>query len=220
MTWSPPWKYPRTFHLPWSPGRSSDDKVLKSTDHFTGQEVVVTEKLDGENTTMYPDRIHARSVTYVPHPSRTWVRALHAQIAHEIPPGMRISGENVYALHSIPYTGLPGYFFVFSIWEGDRALSWDDTVEWAELLNLPTVPVLYRGPWDERKIAALTNRRGAYGEMEGYVVRLARSFTVSEFPRAIAKFVRAGHVGGTEEHWLARPVVPNRLGGLRLRKYR
>lgn len=40
-------KYPRTLHLPWSPGRGDDDKVLSE-----GQ---VEEKLDGENTPIYQD---------------------------------------------------------------------------------------------------------------------------------------------------------------------
>jgi hypothetical protein len=34
---------------------------------------------------------------------------------------------------------------VFSIWNEQNALSWDETVEWAELLGLFTVPVLWRG---------------------------------------------------------------------------
>lgn len=41
-------KFPRTYHLPWSEGRSSDDKVLESLDSFIEQEVVVTVKMDGE----------------------------------------------------------------------------------------------------------------------------------------------------------------------------
>ena len=41
-------KYPRTSHLPWSLGSTDDDKMLQSVDHFIGQEVVVTVKLDGE----------------------------------------------------------------------------------------------------------------------------------------------------------------------------
>jgi hypothetical protein len=42
-------KYPRTLHLPWSPGLTNDDRQLKSTEHFEGREVVVTVKMDGEN---------------------------------------------------------------------------------------------------------------------------------------------------------------------------
>lgn len=54
-------KHPRTYHLPWSEEVHGDDKVLKSTAHFDGEEVVVTEKRDGENTSLYHNGyIHAR----------------------------------------------------------------------------------------------------------------------------------------------------------------
>lgn len=72
-------KYPRTPHLPWSPGASVDDVRLEGLDGFEGEEVVVTEKLDGENTTLYRDGLHARSMDSAHHPSRTWVKALHAR---------------------------------------------------------------------------------------------------------------------------------------------
>lgn len=67
-------KYPRTFHLPWSRSYTHDDKVLKHVQHFEGKEVVVTEKMDGENTTMYRDYLHARSIDSKDHPSRHWIK--------------------------------------------------------------------------------------------------------------------------------------------------
>ncbi|MEV0787225.1 RNA ligase family protein [Streptomyces sp. NPDC050423] len=48
--------YPRTPHLPWSPGAASDDVRLADLAGLTGTEVVVTEKLDGENTPLYAPR--------------------------------------------------------------------------------------------------------------------------------------------------------------------
>lgn len=62
-------KYPRTPHLPWSEGATSDDVFLNNCSHFEGKEVVVTEKLDGECTSMYHDKIHARSIDSRNHPS-------------------------------------------------------------------------------------------------------------------------------------------------------
>ena len=47
-------KYPRTYHLPYSQSKT-DDKTLSNDDQFKGMEVVVTIKMDGENTTIYPD---------------------------------------------------------------------------------------------------------------------------------------------------------------------
>ena len=71
-------KYPRTWHLPDSPNRGADgDHVYPDYSSFEGHEVVVTEKLDGENTTIYADgHTHARSLSSGYHPTRTWVRAL------------------------------------------------------------------------------------------------------------------------------------------------
>ena len=54
-------KYPRTFHLDFSPGVSNDDKVIENYNSLEGKEIVVTTKLDGENTSLYSDYLHARS---------------------------------------------------------------------------------------------------------------------------------------------------------------
>ena len=56
------YKYPRTPHLPWSPGKTNDDKVLKDTSHFLGKEIVMSLKMDGEATTLYNNHMHARSI--------------------------------------------------------------------------------------------------------------------------------------------------------------
>ena len=60
-------KYPRTFHLPDSPGATADDKVQHDLSWLDG-ELVVTEKLDGGNLTFTRDAMYARSST--PAPSR------------------------------------------------------------------------------------------------------------------------------------------------------
>ena len=91
------YKYPRTFHLPWSPGATSDDKILKDTKHFEDQYVVVSEKRDGECTTIYPDKVHARSIDSKDHPSRHRLKQLQAEIGHLIPQGFRICGANLFA---------------------------------------------------------------------------------------------------------------------------
>jgi len=42
-------KYPRTYHLPWSPGVTRDDRIMPNYNIFDGQEVMICEKRDGEN---------------------------------------------------------------------------------------------------------------------------------------------------------------------------
>ena len=46
------YKYPRTPHLSFSPGVREDDIQLNSNQIFANSQIVVTEKLDGENTTL------------------------------------------------------------------------------------------------------------------------------------------------------------------------
>jgi hypothetical protein len=205
-------KYPRTFHLPWSPGTTSDDRLLENCDHFENKEVVATEKLDGENASIYNDYYHARSLEGADHPSRHWFKSFITRFQHEIPAGFRLCAENVFAKHSIHYKALESYFYLFSIWDNqNNCLSWDKTLEWAQLLDIQHVPVLYRGIWDEQKIKSLFTPTKSNGdEMEGYVVRLTSSFHYSNFSRFAAKFVRARHVQ-TTAHWASQPVIPNKL---------
>lgn len=180
-------KYPRTPHLPWSPGLTKDDRRLETLAYLqAAQEIVVTEKLDGENTTLHRDYLHARSLTYADHPSRRWVRDLwENQIAWIAPDTLEICGENVYAQHSIAYTELPTYFLVFGIREANSGwLAWDDVVEWCNLLGLQTAPILYRGPWDEQAVRACYSGASRYGgDQEGYVVRRADLISVDQFHR-------------------------------------
>ena len=201
-------KYPSTPHLPWSRTTGPDDKIASSTDRFVGQRVIVTEKMDGENTTLYRDHIHARSLDSRHHVSRDWVKMFWGQIAHAIPEGLRICGENVYAKHSIYYDNLESYFLGFSVWRDEVCLSWDDTVRWFEMLGITSVPVLYDGPYVEDHIKSLYDEWEE--NREGYVVRLADEFKIHEFPQCLQKFVRKNHVQ-TDEHWTRQPIVPNKL---------
>jgi predicted kinase len=201
--------YPRTRHLPWSPGATADDLRVTDLSGLRGREVVVTEKLDGENTTLYADGLHARSLDSAHHPSRTWVKALQARIGHAVPAGWRVCGENMFARHSIPYDDLDSWFYGFSVWDGDgHCLDWGRTVAFLRGLGVPVPRVLWRGVFDERALRAL---RLDLGRQEGYVVRAVDGFAAREFGARVAKWVRAGHVR-TDTHWMHAAVVENGLG--------
>jgi hypothetical protein len=232
-------KYQRTLHAPWSPGATSDDRIHENMNMFVDREVIVPVKLDGENTNLYRDHMHARSLDTGYHPSRDWIRTFHGNMAHTIPHGMRICGENMYAKHSIHYQNLKTYFYVFSIWdENNRALSWDDTLMWCELLELTPVPVLYRGTYSEyvlrhiydwatgtasTKACAMPELRdeirakyvAEMGDdiLEGWVMRLTDGFGYDDFATSLAKFVRPNHVQSDDEHWTKGAIVPNGLIG-------
>jgi hypothetical protein len=208
------YKYPKTPHLPWSPGVSRDDKVLKSTEHFNGKHIVVTLKMDGENTTMYPDHVHARSLDSKDHPSRHWIKGLHQNIRYLIPKGWRICGENLYAKHSIYYPNLPSYFLVFSVWnDQNHCLHYQDMLNFCSDLGLEVVLQMYQGIWNNRTPDILNSRfELLLPEEEGYVVSLYNGFAYADFDKSIAKYVRKDHVQ-TDDHWIYKPLTKNGLRG-------
>lgn len=204
-------KYPKTLHFSFSENLQNDDRMLPNDNIFVGREVVVTCKLDGENSGLSNRHCHARSLDGLDHDSRHWLKGLHVQIARDIPENWEVFGENMYAFHSIFYDKLTTFFYVFGIVnEKKMFLSWDDMVEFSHLLGLETVPLLYRGIWDENKVkACFPNCNVFAAEQEGYVVRTADAFHYDEFENNVGKFVRKGHVK-TDEHWL-KTWIPNRL---------
>jgi RNA ligase len=203
-------KYCRTFHLPFSAGVQSDDKIIGSLDYFKGKEVVALLKMDGENTTFYPDNyMHARSIDSTSNWTRDVAKTILSVIHHDIPEGYRVCCENLYAKHSIDYPDgyLEGYVYMLSVWnEKNECLSWDDTLIYADLLDLPTPKQLYRGVFDEKVLKDLSKTLDFKTE-EGFVVRLANSFHYDNFSECVTKFVREGHVQ-TDQHWL-KNATPN-----------
>jgi len=206
-------KYPRTYHLPFSLGKTEDDKTLIDCNHFLNREVIATVKMDGENTTAYSDgHIHARSLDSSNHETRDWVKSFLKPKLFDLPKNWRICGENLYAKHSIFYDNLKSFFYLFSIWnEENKCLSWDETMEWAELLQIQPVISLYRGIWNENAIRNAYSEYALSNESEGFVVRLADSFAYEEFDKSVAKFVRKNHVQ-TNQHWMYSQIVKNEIG--------
>lgn len=200
-------KYPRTFHLPWSLGRTDDDKVLSDVSSFEGKEIIVTEKMDGENSTLYSTgKTHARSIDSSSHESRDWLKSFWSERCYKMPENMRICGENLYARHTLEYNSLPSYFLGFSAWEDDVCLSWEDTKIWFEELEIIPVPEIYRGIFNEKLLSGMKIKDGT----EGYVIRIIDSFKLNDFQKSIAKCVRKNHVN-TDSHWMYNKVIKNKL---------
>ena len=207
-------KYPRSFHLPWSPGGTRDDKRMTSVAGLLGQEIVITEKLDGSNLAMTRKNVFARSHNGPPsHPSFHWAKSWHAQICTSIDSDFTLFGEYCYAVHSIVYKALPGYFFLFGVRDDkiDTWWDWDLLEQQAKIIHAPTVPVLFRGcVRSETELQILTEELSQNpscygGEREGVVVRIAASFGDEMFSEVVGKYVRSGHVV-TLEHWMFQEI--------------
>lgn len=198
-------KYGRTYHFPFSPGATNDDKILTQWTDFLQFPLVITEKLDGENSCLKKDGVYARShaaPTRNPWAANMW--ELWERLRYDVG-DWHIFGENLYGLHSIEYQRLSYHFFVFSIREGDHWLPWDEVVQIADLLDLPTVPVFERGIFTPQTLQEAINAAMQYGSAfgdtaEGFVVRNENGFSTEDFKWNVLKYVRENHVQ-TDEHW-------------------
>lgn len=221
-------KWPRTYHFDFSPGLVNDDRRLPDLSGFfdsngNPRRVVGTIKIDGEGTTMNPIETFPRSADGRYHPSRDLMKAYHATKRSMIPEGWRVSGEYAYALHSLAYTpengnALPDWFLGFGIWNDRNVLlSWDETLEMFEMMDITPVQTVYDGPFDEKAIRKLAESIDTTRQ-EGLVVRVADAIPYpsgkgdrGRFFTEVAKFVRAGHVAAGSNHWQTGPVIPNHL---------
>jgi len=138
-----PDKYGRSLHAPISLGTTSDDRFipkgfLKAFAEM--DELVLTEKLDGQNDCFKKVGVFARS-----HAAPTihdWDKPMRERwdlIKNDLG-ALEIFGENMYAHHSIAYKNLESYYYVFAVREGDRWLSWEEVKFYANMLDFPTVP--------------------------------------------------------------------------------
>ena len=217
-------KYPRTYHLPFSPEVHSDDKLCDVSDLYRiideQVEVVITEKLDGGACCLKAHagvmaRSHGQETSCS---SFNYIKNVHyyPNMQDIIEQNLMICGENMFAIHSIEYTNLQDYFYVFNIVDGNamQFMNYDSVVDWANTHNMLTVPEVYRGKipslqWLEKFLAVeLKKPSGLGGHREGFVVRVKSAFPVDDFSKNVFKYVRANHVQnkiddetGKIQHW-------------------
>lgn len=207
-------KYPRTPHWVSSPGRSSDDKLVKDVSSFLNTELVITEKLDGGNTAIHDGKVFARSTGQ--EATAAWFKMVKKHhVWKSVGSNLVFYGEDLYAIHSIEYSPMKeeNTYFVFNILDGDVFLSWDNVLEKSKEFGFNVVPVLYSGifktekelsNWLEENIKTPSTLGG---DKEGFVIRKKNSFLIDDFANSVCKYVRANHVQ-TNEHWTKnwRPV--------------
>ncbi len=205
-------KYPRTYHLPFSEGLQNDDRKVDDDwwEHLKDKVLVLTCKLDGENTSIWQNGVYARShavPTTNPWAKNLWEKGgIYDQVKGWLAEDEGIYGENMYGVHSIVYDKLPCYFHMFAARNNERWYSWKEVEELASILGLITVPVLeirkFDSPTDlEESILKHMKNGSKYGDtIEGVVVRNLESFPLNEFSKNVVKYVRKNHVQ-TDEHW-------------------
>jgi len=212
-------KYGRTYHFPFSPGTSSDDRFNHEywTDIQSFSQLLYTEKLDGENNCLSQRGVFARShAAPMTSPWTSQLREHWGRLKNDLG-DLEFFGENLYAVHSIEYTQLEHYYFVFAARINEVWLSWEEVTFYANLFDLPMVPVLRSDSVRdltesqlEETVQHLASQPSIFGSLdprtgincisEGLVCRNAEAYPVSKFQHNIFKYVRKGHVQ-TDEHW-------------------
>ena len=211
-------KYGRTFHYPFSPGTTSDDRINTGYWHDIRllQNLLHTEKLDGENNCLSRYGVFARS--HAASTTSPWTRELRvkwASLKNDLG-DYEIFGENLYAIHSIQYPLIDAHYYVFGVRELDKWLSWEETVFIASIFDFPVVPVIeavLEFPDQhsfEKNILGIVGNQSSFQSvdvitnqacsMEGIVSRNSSEYAVNDFQQNVFKYVRKGHVK-TDEHW-------------------
>jgi hypothetical protein len=201
-------KYPRTHHLPYSLSVTKDDRISKDVSSLIGIDIVITEKLDGSNTAMVNTGVFGRS--HAVFTKNEWdreVRQLHElKIKGQLEDNVYIFGENMEGIHSIEYKNLKSYFYIFGVRDNNIWIPWESVVEYSYLLDIPTVPVLFKGKvHSEKELKELVEKLVSEsselgGEREGIVIRNAGMFHNDDFKDNVLKWVRKDHVQ-TTTHW-------------------
>lgn len=210
-------KYGRTYHYPFSPGTTSDDRINAEywKDVQKIKTVIHTEKLDGENNCLSQHGVFARS--HAAPTTSAWTRVIRERwesIKNDLG-DIEIFGENLYAVHSIEYQNIESHYFVFGVRILDTWLSWEEVQFYAALFDFQTVPVLSSvSPVDENSFRSqVLNLVGMESQfksydvlskvtctLEGIVSRNADEYSVGDFSKNVFKYVRKGHVK-TDDHW-------------------
>ena len=212
MGYSPP-RYPRIPHLLGGRG-TPDDDVLDddAREHLLRKEVVVEEKLDGANVSLWQDdglvqvalRGGPGSMDRAGHLGRlrAWLGGHHAEVTALLHGGLVAYGEWLLLTHTVSYDRLPDYLVLLDLLDTSGAwLAPDDRNRRCSESGLPVPPEVWRGVphggvAEVERLASLS--AFGSGPAEGVVIR-----TVDGSEPRIAKLLRPGfsHLG--DDEWAA-----------------
>lgn len=138
-------KYCRSLHAQISLGTTSDDRFMPDGYVKTFSEMpdlIITEKFDGQNNCFNKYGVFARS--HAAPSIHPWDKPLwnRWELIKNSLKNLEVFGENLFAQHSISYSKLESFYYVFAIRENGAWLEWEEVKFYAGLLDFPTVPEL------------------------------------------------------------------------------
>lgn len=139
-------KYCRSLHAHISLGTTSDDRFMPNGYMKAFSEMkaghILSEKMDGENNAFTKYGLFARSHTSPTESS--WTKPLKKRwelIKHDLG-DVELFGEGMYGIHSIAYSKLESFYYLFGAREKGKWLSWEEVQFYASLFDFPTVPTV------------------------------------------------------------------------------
>lgn len=191
--------YPRVGHL--VTGRASRDDVMlaaAAVQSLVGGEVLVEEKLDGANVTLWlEDGQVACGLRSGPGamdrggqlgPLRAWAAQHDEPLRRALGEYEAVYAEWLLLSHSVGYDRLPSYLVVLDLWRPNGFATPDERNRVCAAAGLPTPPEVWRGV--PGSVAEIDKRLGLSSlgpePMEGLVVR-----TVDGRPPRLAKLLRS-----------------------------
>lgn len=138
-------KYCRSLHAQISLGTTSDDRFMPDgyVKAFADMDkLILSEKLDGQNDCFTKYGLFARS--HAASSQLPWDKPMiqRWELLKNDLGDLELFGENMYGEHTIGYSKLESYFYLFGVREKDRWLSWEEVQFYAGLYDFPTVPTI------------------------------------------------------------------------------
>jgi len=193
------------------PGRGSRDDVAldaAAVQAFLLREVVVEEKLDGANVSLWLEDgvvacglrsgVDAMDRAGQLGPLRAWVAQHDGPLRQALAEYEAIYAEWLLVSHSVGYDRLPSYLVVLDLWLADGFATPHQRNEVCAAAGLPVPPEVWRGvPGSAAAVEKLLGPSTfGPGPMEGLVVR-----TVDGGPPRLAKLLRPGFDQLDDAEW-------------------
>jgi RNA ligase (TIGR02306 family) len=185
-----------------------------------GEEVVVTEKLDGESArwTLFEGQVHigthTRWIKY--DPQSDWGKVLDScglrAALETLGEGTILYGEIYGDVHKLKYGLGKGEvsFAAFDIFKNGSYVDYDTFLTLARQAGLATVPVLYRGPFSMEVLEQFAEQDSSLGPKshlrEGVIVRPVRERFLDGLGRVVVKLIsRRYRLGDVPDRSAASP---------------